>query len=194
MTMTQNMNTYNLITTRNYASQHIYNIILIRYPDYDKKQIQLKIQSIFKELINNIRYISYTKELDVFNTPMSLLFQHIKPTLIQIVANCIPKVDKLFIEKGLIYNFDWCIRFYNSLLYLGARDLMIWFFLHIPYYNEDEKTIVKQREIYIKMLDWLKTNWSPDLYFTEKEFVFLSTKIISFGKSAFPLKILCEPI
>ena len=73
--MNNNINTkqnpYNLITTRNYASQHIYNIIFLRHPDYDKKQIQLKIQSIFKELVNNIRHISTTNELDIFNTPMS---------------------------------------------------------------------------------------------------------------------------
>ena len=170
------MNQHNLITTRNYASQHIYNIIFIRHPDYDKKQVQLKIQSIFKELVNNIRHISTTNELDLYNTPMSLLFQHIKPTIIQLVANCVPRVDKLFIEKGLLYNFEWCIRFYNALNYLGSRDLMIWFFLHIPYYNEDTNTIIKQRETYIKMLEWLKTNWSPELYFTEKEFVFLSSQ------------------
>ena len=170
------MNQHNLITTRNYASQHIYNIISIRHTDYDKKQIQLKIQSIFKELVNNIRHISTTNELDVFNTPMSLLFQHIRTTIIQLVANCVPRVDKLFIEKGLLYNFEWCIRFYNALNYLGSRDLMIWFFLHIPYYNEDTNIIIKQRETYIKMLEWLKTNWSPELYFTENEFVFLSSQ------------------
>ena len=171
-----NQNPYNLITARNYASQHIYNIISIRHPDYDKKQIQIKILSIFKELVNNIRNISTTNELDVFNTPMSLLFQHIRPTILLLVANCVSRVDKLFIEKGLIYNFEWCIRFYNSLSYLGSRDLMIWFFLHIPYYNEYINTIIKQRETYIKMLDWLKTNWSPESYFTEKEFVFLSSQ------------------
>jgi predicted O-linked N-acetylglucosamine transferase (SPINDLY family) len=176
MNINANMNSHNLITTRNYASQHIYNIISIRHPDLDKPKLQLKIQSIFKELINNIRHISTINELDVYNTPMSLLFQHIRPTIIQIAANCIPKVDKLFIEKGLLYNVDWCIRFYNSLKYLGARDLIIWFFLHIPYYNEDEKTILKQRETYIKILDWLKYNWTSESYFTEKEFVFLSAQ------------------
>ena len=176
MNINANMNPHNLITTRNYASQHIYNIISIRHPELDKPQLQIKLQSIFKELVNNIRHISTTNELDLYNTPMSLLFQHIKPTIIQLVANCSPKVDKLFIEKGLIYNFEWCIRFYNSLTYLGSRDLIIWFFLHIPYYNEDEKTILKQRETYIKLLDWLKENWSSESYFTEKEFVFLSSQ------------------
>lgn len=174
--MNNKTNLSSIITLRNYASQHIYNIISIRHPELDKNQLQLKIQSIFKELVNNIRFISTTNELDIFNTPMSLLFQHIKPTLIQLVANCIPLVDKLFIEKGLTNNFEWCIRFYNSLKYLGSRDLMIWFFLHIPYYNEDIKTIIKQRETYIKILEWLKNNWSPDLFFTENEFVFLSNQ------------------
>ena len=175
-------NPLNIITLRNYASQHIYNIISIRYPNLEPQEKKLKIQSIFKELVNNIRIITTTKELDIYNTPMSFLFQHIRPSIIQLVANCSPIVDKLFIEKALIYNIDWNIRFFNTLQNLGSRDIIVWFFLHIPYYNNENdisyniNQIDKQREIYIKMLEYMISNWSPSLYFTETEFFFLSNQ------------------
>ena len=147
------------ITLRNYASQHIYNFISIRNPNLDTKTKQIKLQSIFKELINNIRIITTTQELDINNTPMSFLFQHIIPSIIQLVSNCSIYNDKLFIERGLTLNLDWSIRFFNALQNLGSRDIIVWFFLHIPYYNETQSQIDKHRDIYIKMLEWMIINW-----------------------------------
>jgi len=185
-------NHHQTITLRNYASQHIYNIISIRYPNLDPQEKKLKIQSIFKELVNNVRTITTTQELDVYNTPMSFLFQHIRPTIIELVANCSPIVDKLFIERALINNIDWNIRFFNTLQNLGSRDIIVWFFLHIPYYNNENDNsdnsynshnmkyhsnqIDKQRDVYIKMLEYMIVTWSLSSYFTETEFVFLSNQ------------------
>ena len=170
------MNQNSIITLRNYASHHIYNIVEIHNSKLDPKQKQLKLQSIFKELINNIRFITNTNELDVHNTPMPFIFQHIRQNIIQLVANCKPNIDKLFIEKGLLYNYDWNLRFFKALKILNAKDIMVWFFFHVPYYNENTNNIIKQREIYSKMIEYFLINWTPDLYFTEKEFVFLSNQ------------------
>ena len=174
------MNRNSIITLCNYASQDIYNLISIRNPNLDSIQKKLKIQSIFKELMNNIRILSKTNELDPYNTPMSFLFQHMKPSIIQLVANCSPKIEKLFIEKGLIYNIDWNIRFLNALINLGAKDIIIWFFLHIPYYNDDKNDynlhLDKKRDTYMKILNYLIDNYPANLYFTESEFVFLSNQ------------------
>ena len=161
------MNRNSIITLCNYASQDIYNLISIRNPNLDSIQKKLKIQSIFKELMNNIRILSKTNELDPYNTPMSFLFQHMKPSIIQLVANCSPKIEKLFIEKGLIYNIDWNIRFLNALINLGAKDIIIWFFLHIPYYNDDKNDynlhLDKKRDTYMKILNYLMI--SAKLYY-----------------------------
>ena len=173
------MNPNSIITLRNYASQHIYNIVSIRQPTLDSNQKSLKIQSIFKELINKIRILTTCNEVDPHNTPMSLLFQHLRPSIIQLVANCSPNIDKIFIEKALVSNLDWNIRFLNSLIHLGAKDIIIWFFCHIPYYNEnilETSQLDKQRAMYIQMLEYIISNYPPNLYFTEKEFVFLSNQ------------------
>ena len=170
------MNPQSLVSVRNYANQHIYNIIHIRNKTLEQSQITLKLQSVFKELVNNIRHITTTNELDTHNTPMAFLFQHLRPSIIQLVANCSPRIDKLFIEKGLIHNLDWSIRFFNTLLNLNARDIIVWFFLHIPYYNNTLQDIDKQRDIYIKIIEYFISNWPSQLYFTENEFLFLSNQ------------------
>ena len=166
----------NITILRNYASQHIYNIISIRNDKLTPDEKRLKLQAIFKELINKIRLISITQELDINNTPMGMIFQHLKPSIINLVANCLPKVDKLFIEKQLLYNFEWNIRLFKALQYLGSKDMIIWFFLHINNYNDTKNTISKIREHYEKVLEWLYINYPEELYLTEKEFVFLSNQ------------------
>jgi len=192
--ITNKFNQSQINTLRNYASQHIYNIIDVRYLDMEPQEKKLKINSIFKELVNKIRFITTTPELDSHNSPMSFLFQHIRPTIIKLVANCSSKNEKEFIDKGLTNNLDWCIRFYKALLSLGAKDIIIWFFFHIPYYNSysnhasyahasyeshasyETLEIEKQRNIYIKLLEWMEINWSIADYFTESEFVFISNE------------------
>jgi len=169
-----NQNNINIL--RNYANQHIYNMISVRNDKLTPDEKRLKLQAIFKELINKIRLISVTNELDINNTPMGIVFQHLKPSIINLVANCLPIVDKLFIEKGLHYNFEWSIRLFKALQYLGSKDIIIWFFLHIPYYNDTQVTIEKIRSYYLKMLEWLMIHYPEELYLTEHEFVFLSNQ------------------
>ena len=187
---------HNITNLRHYANQHIYNLISIRNDKLTPEEKRLKLQSIFKELINKIKFITTSNEVDVYNTPMGLLFQHLKPDIIKLVANCLPKIDKLFIEKGLIYNFEWSLRMFKALHYLGAKDMIIWFFLHIPYYNNNNNNnnynkvnistlqltkeyiinIDKLREHYLKIIEWFFLNYPEDLYFNENEFVYLSNQ------------------
>jgi len=187
---------HSITNLRHYSNQHIYNLISIRNDKLTPEEKRLKLQSIFKELINKIKFITTTNEVDVYNTPMGLLFQHLKPDIIKLVANCLPKVDKLFIENGLIYNFEWSLRMFKALHYLGAKDMIIWFFLHIPYYNNNNNNnnynkvnistlqltkeyiinIDKLREHYLKIIEWFFLNYPEDLYFNENEFVYLSNQ------------------
>ena len=135
-----------LLFLKNYINQHLYTIISVRNPDLTPEEKRLKLQSIFKELINNIRVLTTTNELDVYNTPMGILFQHLKNDIIKIVANCLPKVDKLFIEKGLVYNLEWNIRLFKALHYLKAKDIIVWFFLQIPYYTSVNNNLTSEKK------------------------------------------------
>ena len=170
-------NDINITTVRNYTHQHIYKIITLRYPTLTKLELAFKLQSILKELINNIRNISTTNELDKYNTPMGFLFQHLKPDIIHIIANLSPNNDKLFLERVLIYNLDWNIRLYNCMKTLESKDLIIWYFLQIPYFNNHSTNhITKYRALYEQMLDYFIINWAQDFTITEKEFIYISNE------------------
>ena len=179
----------NIGSLRNYASQHIYKNIIIRYPHLTTPEITSKIQSTYKTLINNIRYITTSNEVDTINMPMSFLFHHIKQDIVSITANCVCINDKLFLDKYLIYNFDWNIRLFKCLKSLKALDIIVWFFLHIPYFNNDNTiTPLAQQQhaqqhtqqntqyilLYEKLLDYFLIHWTPDIYLTENEFIFIS--------------------
>ena len=183
----------------NFLNEYIKKIIDLRYPNLPPAERQLKLQNQFKLIINNIRAITQTREIDPYNSPMGFLFQHIKPDIITIIANCSPSNDKLYLERHLTTNFDWNIRLFNTLKTLHAKDLMIWLFLHVPYYNHNhnhnhtnsqnhsqihnqvgnrDNTIRQYRYLYESLLDhFIKSDiWEPEFYPTEKEFLFISNE------------------
>jgi len=167
----------NINTIKNYTQQHIYKIITVRYPYLSPQELLLKLQSTFKELINNIRQLSTTNELDKFNTPMGFLFQHLKRDIIHIIANLSPNNDKIFLERELIYNIDWNIRLFNCLKTVNAKDIIVWYFLQIPYFNQNaNENIIKFRILYEQLLDYFLINWTVDLYLTEYEFIYISNE------------------
>jgi protein O-GlcNAc transferase len=173
------MNTFNntVSNIRNYTHQYIFKLISLRYPNLTKSELCLKLQSILKELINNIRTITNTKELDKYNTPMGFLFQHLKSDIIHIIANLSPDNDKNFLERELIYNFDWNIRLFNCMKILQSKDLIIWYFFQIPYFNNTSNTeIIKYRVLYEQMLDYFIIKWTDDLLISEKEFIYISNE------------------
>jgi hypothetical protein len=165
----------------NFLNEYIKKIIDLRYPHLPQAERQLKLQNQFKLIINNIRAITQTREIDPYNSPMGFLFQHIKPDIMTIIANCSSTNDKLYLERHLTANFDWNIRLFNTLKTLNAKDLMIWLFLHVPYYNHNpiqNHNIHQYRLLYESLIDhFIKTDiWEPEFYPTEKEFLFISNE------------------
>ena len=164
------------LSTHPISGYNIYKNIIIRYPKLSKIELQIKLQSIFKELINKIRNIAITNELDVHNTPMSFLFQYLVPDIVSIVASCSCINDKLFLDSYLIYNFDWNVRLFNCLKTLNAKDIIVWRFLHIPYYIENNNIAKQFIILYEQLLDYFLINWTPDIYLTEHEFIYSSNE------------------
>ena len=69
-----------------YTNLHIYDFIT-KHTELSEDEKHKKISIIFKQLINKIRVLSITHEIDKFNTPMGILFQQLKPTIIRLIAN-----------------------------------------------------------------------------------------------------------
>ena len=169
----------NIISLRNYISQHITKIINTRYPQLTPLEKQFKLQIIFKQIINNIRHITQTTELDKYNTPMGFLFQHLKHEIVSIIANCSDNINKTYLDKHLTTSFDWNVRLFQCMKTLNVKDIMIWYFLQIPYYNSislHSDILTKQRQLYEQMLDYFLENsqgWTEEFYLTEAEFTFI---------------------
>jgi len=159
-----------------YLDQYIYKLVKIRYPDLSTDAINIKIRIIFKQLINGIRDITRTNELDPHNTPMGFLFQHLKPDIIRIVANCSPLHERDLLLKGTINSLDWNIRFFHALVALDAKDIILWYFLQMPYYIDNASSLEKVRSMYMQMLDYFLSSWPKELVITEEEFIFASNQ------------------
>jgi hypothetical protein len=163
-----------------YLDQYIYKIIKIRYPALTPEELGVKIRIIFKQLINGIRDITSTTELDPRNTPMGFLFQHLRDDIVQLVANCSPPGERDILIGGgggcATSSLDWNIRLFKNLVTLDAKDVIIWYFLQIPYYIENYKERERIRGLYMQMLDYFISSCPVDYTITEEEFLFASNE------------------
>lgn len=171
-----------------FYNEYIYKILSIRNPSLTPNEKHNKIKIMFKQLINSIRDITPTNELDAHNTPMGFLFQHLKLDIIKSVATCSPLEDYNYFQKTLSsihtnnhaplisYTLDWNIRFFNRLVSLDAKDIILWYFFQIPYFIENEITQNKIRTIYEQLLDYFLEHWPSNYLFTEAEFIFISNQ------------------
>jgi len=159
-----------------YLDQYIYKIVKNRYPTLSPEEIGTKIRIIFKQLINGIRDITSTPELDTRNTPMGFLFQHLKPDIVRLVANCSPPGERDILSKCMTSSLDWNIRLFKNLVALDAKDVIIWYFLQIPYYIENYKEQERIRGLYIQLLDYFLSSWPANYTITEEEFLFASNE------------------
>jgi predicted O-linked N-acetylglucosamine transferase (SPINDLY family) len=107
---------------------------------------------------------------------MGFLFQHFKKEIIHIISNCSSNNNKNFLDRELIYNLDWNIRLFNCMKVLNAKDIMIWYFLQVPYFNLNISCIQKFRIIYEQLLDYFLINWTEDFFLTEYEFIYISNE------------------
>lgn len=159
-----------------YLDQYIYKIVKNRYPTLTLEEINTKIRIIFKQLINGIRDITGTTELDSRNTPMGFLFQHLKSDIVRVVANCSPPGEQDILSKCMTYSLDWNIRLFKNLVALDAKDVIIWYFLQIPYYIENYKEQERIRGLYMQLLDYFLSNWPANYTIKEEEFIFASNE------------------
>lgn len=159
-----------------YLAQNLYKIVKIRHPTLTDNELGVKIRILFKQLINGIRDITTTYQLDPRNTPMGFLFQHLKPDIIRLVANCSPPTDRAIIERAAAASLEWNIAFFHRLVALDAKDVVIWYFLQIPYYVENARELDHIRRLYIQMLDYFLAHWPADFTISEEEFLFASNE------------------
>jgi Glycosyl transferase family 41 len=165
-----------MIMQNPYLDQYIYKTVKIRYPTLGTEEINTKVRIIFKQLINGIRDITSTRELDTKNTPMGFLFQHLRADIVRLVANCSPPEERDILSREMTSSLDWNIRLFKNLVALDAKDVIIWYFFQVPYYINSYGELERQRGLYIQLLDYFLSSWPVNYTITEEEFLFASNE------------------
>ena len=141
---------------------------------YQEKTRQLK--QYFLTKLSNIRQLSSTNELDKLRTTMGILFQHLRKDILKLLVEILPDSNKKILLSFDFQNIEWNIQIFDIMYRLGLKDLIIWFFFHVPYfYNWDtDYSLQMYRNVLLDILSYAKRNWKPNLHFTETEFIHMS--------------------
>ena len=137
----------------------------------------------FKKLTTALRYNTSTTEYDASNTPMTLIFPFLRQEIINIllaVSSPISATKSSIITTLDYYHFQWWCTVFDRLNTLAAKDMILWFCFHIPYYdptffNHPDKMETLQAN-YCNLLDYASDKWLISNYFTEEEFLFVSSE------------------
>ena len=161
------------------AKKSIPNYYTILSAKYKNPQIlDQQLILAFKKLTTALRYDTSTTEYDASNTPMTLLFPFLRQQIIQSLLAVSPQLP--VITTLDIYHFKWWTAMFDRLNMLASKDMMLWFCFHIPYYdpaffNHLDKLETLQSN-YCNLLDYANDKWSVSNYFTEEEFLFVSSE------------------
>ena len=150
----------------------IYNIVNDK-KDLTNEEKTRQLKQYFLTKLSNIRQLSHTKELDKLQTTMGILFQHLRKDILKILVEILPDNQKSLILSFDFQNIEWNKQIFHIMYSFGLKDLIMWFFFHIPYFHNWDTlyTLQMYRNNLLTMLSFAKKNWKPNSYFTESEFV-----------------------
>lgn len=131
-------------------------------------------QQQFKLVISNLRTIATSTEFDNQTIPLGYLIEYAKNDIVQWLSLFIQpeKRGKLLLLDW--HEVHWCKELINELFMLRSQDVVYWLFIHVPYFTIQRYDIGEWRSHYVEMLDILYDTWPKELFFNEKEFLFMS--------------------
>lgn len=150
----------------------IYNIINDK-KDLTNEEKTRQLKQYFITKLSNIRQLSSTNELDKIQTTMGILFQHLRKDILKILVEILPDNQKSLILSFDFQNIEWNKQIFHIMYSLGLKDLIIWFFFHIPYFHNftNQFTLQMYRATLLNMLVYAQKQWKSNFNFTESEFV-----------------------
>lgn len=155
---------------------YFWDIAKDKYQDSQERQKNLKVT--LKRMVSNLRRVCNTSEYNKFTIPMGYLFEHIKPSLTNLIALFTNPDTKKELEKHNYFDLEWNKTLFNSIIDLDVPDVLYWYFLKVPYYHRHN--LDKRREIIMDMFDYMLENWTVEKGFNEKSFLFMT-------KTSYPL-------
>ena len=150
----------------------IYNIVNDK-KDLTNKEKKRQLRQYFVTKLSNIRQLSTTKELDKLKTTMGILFQHLREDILKLLVEILPDSQKSLVLSFDFQNIEWNKQLFDIMNSFRLKDLIMWFFFHIPYFHNwnTSYTLQMYRSNLQHMILYAKQRWESDFKFTESEFV-----------------------
>ncbi len=130
------------------------------------------LEKTLKHILSNIRKVCQTPEYNIQSTDIAYVFEHIRTSLIYIFTLFIEPDNRQVIREYRWFDLDWNIKLFDAIKKFKIPDFIYWIFLSVPYYYRDN--LVRRRKVYENMIDYLIKNWTKELYFNKKEFMFMT--------------------
>lgn len=131
-------------------------------------------QLIFKKLISNLRSFTKSDELDSQTAGLGYLIEYTKDEIVQWLSAFIAPEKRSNLLLLQWREVSWCKLLCDELFTLKSHDLVYWLFIHVPYFTITTANVGEWRSHYVEMLDVLYEIWPADLYFKEREFLYLT--------------------
>ena len=129
--------------------------------------IELKkyLQTSFKETMKKLKYFIKCDELNIQRESMTYVFEHIKPTIIKLIAHFVPTQDKALIESNKWEDYNFRKKLFDNLVELEDKSIMIWIFFHFNYYYLNNLDL--QRKILLENIEMFSKYFPKSLYFSD---------------------------
>ena len=123
--------------------------------DESKKKEYIK--NTFIKTIVNLPYVVRTQELDIKKQSMTYVFEHIKDSIIDIIAMFVAPEDGNFLKTKKWNDYGYRKKLFDTLLFFEYKPIMVWIFLHFNYFKIDNleqqrKQLLENIEMFTKYL------------------------------------------
>lgn len=129
--------------------------------DESKKKEYIK--NTFIKTIVNLPYVVRTQELDIKKQSMTYVFEHIKDSIIDIIAMFVAPEDGNFLKTKKWNDYGYRKKLFDTLLFFEYKPIMIWIFLHFNYFKIDN--LEQQRKQLLENIEMFTKYFPESQYF-----------------------------
>ena len=123
------------------------------------------LQTSFQQTMKKLKYFIKCDELNIQRESMTYVFEHIKPTIIKLIAHFVPTEDKVLIESNKWEDYNFRKKLFDNLVVLEDKSIMIWIFFHFNYYYLGNLDL--QRKILLENIEMFSKYFPKSLYFSD---------------------------
>ena len=147
-----------------------------KYIDTSKRHNYLV--NTLKTTVSNLKRICQTNEYNILQIELGYLFEHIKPSLINIISSFVEPLTRDLLKQHDYLNLKWNQKLFDALINLDVPDVIYWIFFKVPYYKHYK--LDEQRKVMMEMFDYMRIHWDKKKYFNQTTFMFMT-------KTTYPL-------